>query len=239
MKSITIMSIATFAPFVAAAETGTATVSTAELQETVPLTQLSDADVLGIGGENYGDVHGVLLDSNGRVTSLLVKREGEQGSTADAGQTSGSELATVDVDVADAAGTSGVVEVPWENISYDQQENKVRLSGETRQTTVVAGEPGNITQRGVMLASDLLDMNVALSDAESYGEVQDILINPQEGQATAVVVDTGGFFASETYAVPFDAATINEQQREVVLPNAEQDFEEAEELDIDSITDST
>lgn len=245
MKFTTLMVAVTLGPIAASAAPGSATqedatVSAEQLQETVPVSHLNDADVSGADGETYGDVHDVLLDSDGRVMSLLVRREGDNGSTADVGQTAGSELATVDVDVEDeAAGPSGIVEVPWLNVSYDQLENSVRLSGDMQQISEAGEQPGGMTQAGAVQASAVLDMNVALTDSESYGEVQDILIDTQTGEAAAIVVDTDGFFTSETYAVPFEAAMINEQQQEITLQQAEQDFEEAEEFNLDAITDST
>ena len=84
MKHVTFVIAAAFAPLAIAAETGSAepvvTATAEQLQATVPVSQLKDADVLGADGENYGDVHDVLLDSNGRVMSLLVRQEGEHGS---------------------------------------------------------------------------------------------------------------------------------------------------------------
>lgn len=240
--------IAAFAPVLAVAYAGekpgsSATVSQEKLQGTVPISNINGRDVLAPDGADVGDVQDVLLDSNGRIVSLIVAREQSENSDG-YGESEASELAVVDVEREvqppgeDAA--SGDIKLDWSQVTYDRNANAFRLNSELESISTVDYNADDLQQvQGVMQASAIQEMDVNLSDSAAYGEVEDILVDPQRGEVVALVVDAGGFFTSETYAVPFQAATMNEQEQEMTLQQAEQDFEEAEEFDIESITDAT
>lgn len=64
-------------------------------------------------------------------------------------------------------------------------------------------------------ASKIIGMEVHLSDAKSFGEVEDVLINPQEGKASALVVDTWEGFDKQTYALPVELDAVNREDNAI------------------------
>src|SRR5690606_29328908 len=92
---------------------------------------------------------------------------------------------------------------------------------------------------GFVRAQRLVGMDVNLADKESYGEVQDVLIDTRTGEASAIVVDGGGLFTSQTRALPPQLGTVDTQRQQIDLQHTEQQLEDAEEFDLDAITDQT
>lgn len=86
-------------------------------------------------------------------------------------------------------------------------------------------------------ASELLGMDVHLSDEESYGEIEDVLIS-KDGKASAYIIDAGNFFQTEQYALPADAS-VDQQEQTVRYELTSEELESIEEFDLDENLQST
>ncbi|HEX6928954.1 MAG TPA: PRC-barrel domain-containing protein [Gammaproteobacteria bacterium] len=192
-------------------------VDSEQLHDAVPATEIIGKDVLMRDGRDVGDVEDVIIAKDGSVKSLLVSR-----------------------DDGAAGGAGDDVQLEWNNVSYNRQQQVVRLddsaSGLQAAQRGGARAPG---EDGDLRVSELVGMDVNLSDKQLYGEVHDVLIDTDQGNAAAIVVDSGGFFTNETRALPVTLDAVDPGKEQLDLEYTEQQVESAEELDLESITDIT
>lgn len=128
------------------------------------------------------------------------------------------------------------VKVDWSRISFDRESETVRLSGSTADMEAVAyDQTAPSESQDEIRASNLVGMEVNLSDEESFGEVEDVLIDMQNGEASAIVVDSMEFFDKERYALPVDLSSINLEEEEITLQFTEQQIDDMEEFELDEL----
>jgi ribosomal 30S subunit maturation factor RimM len=106
----------------------------------------------------------------------------------------------------------------------------------TEDATVTAGAEVQTGQS--YRASDLMNMDVRLSDEENFGSVEDILVNEQ-GEASAVVVTSWDFLDRQQYALPVDLQAVNVEEDVIQYDLSSQDVEQQGEFDFDDHLEST
>lgn len=126
------------------------------------------------------------------------------------------------------------VKVELSDVSFDAEAGVVRLnidSASLQPAEYSQDEPSRLMDE--VRASKLVGMEVNLTDEESFGEVEDVLINMQDGNASALVVDSMEFFDKERYALPVELNNLNDEEEELTLEITQQEIESLEEFDMD------
>lgn len=250
-----------------------------KLEDDVGLTEVIGADVQSRAGEDVGDVDDVMLTSDGRIESVLINRDSiadvdveEDAATADArvGATDDDIEMTSDTEDAGSMLTDEDVQrVQWSQISYNQEDEVVRLSGQdssrmtgtssadtrasAQQTTSTMAGSDDRGTAGARVgattgmadansgmssgsgetyrASDVIGMEVNLADEESFGEVEEVLINSDTGNASAIVVDAWEGFDKQRYALPVNLESVNEEEETLTVQYSEEEVDQLEEYE--------
>lgn len=123
--------------------------------------------------------------------------------------------------------------VDWSSLSVDSQNSVVRVAGGGASLQNVAYDQTEpLGSTGEVRASHLIGMEVNLSDEESFGEVEDVMIDPATGKASAIVVDSMEFFDKERFALPVDLANVDTQEETLTVQYTKQQMEQMEEYEM-------
>lgn len=147
-------------------------------------------------------------------------------------------------------GDDNLVAVDWSGADFNADENLISLDVDPAElqggmqvsadsgmqqsdATLTAGVDSESAAGGQEYrASDLMEMDVHLSDEESFGSVDDILVNA-EGDASAVLVTTWDFLDRKQYALPVDLESVNAEEQTISYDLSSQDIEQQGEFDLD------
>ena len=137
-------------------------------------------------------------------------------------------------------GGGQLVALEWNNPTFLPEEGIVRIdaSAGMGQPVSYESEEQAVQQGSEHLASELLGMDVNLSDQEGYAQLEDILVS-QDGNASAFVLEAGGFFSSETYAVPAQLENISTEDESITYQMTSQEVESSGEFSFDQYTEAT
>lgn len=237
MKRTPLM-FAALAPLLATAGEGSALQSTIDiqkLQNDIRASQVigADVNVQDAQGEDVGRVDDLLIAGDGRVAAVLI-----DGLT----RMDGRQVGTV---------TDEGLKVAWDDVRYDPAAETVSLASaasalqrsrlssmnshasgmqtgsEARAAATDAdtrGTPASGSSAGESFpAGELIGMDVHLSDAKSFGEVEDVLIDEQDGKASALVVGAWEGFDRQTYALPVELQGVNREDHAIDYPYTESD----------------
>ena len=80
------------------------------------------------------------------------------------------------------------------------------------------------TDSAAISVDDMMGKTVRGSDGESLGSVEDIIIDPQSGEARQLVLSSGGFLGigAKQIAIDLASANLSSQDDALVLPNMTQ-----------------
>lgn len=248
---------AALTPFAVAAgggdpSAGSASVDKQKLQDSVSVSKITEMNVTGQDGRIIGEIEDVVLDTDGRVAGLVVDREIEIESDLQYGdqRESGEDIAQADVtddtttvDAHEGAGDEADgahATLDWSQVSYDRNADAVLLTGTDTTMSTIGHHPESASApSGRLHASELIGMDVNLADGDGYGEVEDVLVDPQSGHAVALVVDAGGVFDSRTIAVPVELDNVDPDEEEVTLQRTREEMDTVEEVDLEGLVEST
>lgn len=141
-----------------------------------------------------------------------------------------------DLDRADTiAGGNEFVELQWSDVSYNVAEQVLRVSRDafSEMQTVQYNQSGGEARQGGVRASTLIGLEISLSDEESFGEVEDVMIDSSNGKASALVVDTMEFFNKERYALPIQLEGLNRENESLTLQLTQQQVKAMGEFEMD------
>ena len=95
--------------------------------------------------------------------------------------------------------------------------------------------------RRVMEASKLSGDNVRNSAGEDLGHIEEIMIDVPSGRVAYAVLSSGGFLGmgNKLFAIPWEALTLNQDEKEFVLNIDRQQLEQAPGFDKDNWPDMT
>lgn len=221
-----------------------------------------DGNVKSVIVQREGDAEGVLSDARDTAEETMASAEGawEDATSDEAADTDEEAAADVDSETVaaddsaaderdgvdfdpDRAGSTEMgdnfASVDWSSISWDDESGAVQLSGDAASLQTVQYDQSEPAQQDEIRASALVGMEVNLADEESFGEVEDVLIDLEQGKASAIVVDSMEFFDKERYALPVELDAINMEEEELTLQYTQQQLEEMEEFDMDETTERT
>lgn len=94
----------------------------------------------------------------------------------------------------------------------------------TTSGTAVPDGGAMATDSAAISVDDMMGKTVRGSDGESLGSVEDIIIDPQSGEARQLVLSSGGFLGigAKQIAIDLASANLSSQDDALVLPNMTQ-----------------
>lgn len=128
------------------------------------------------------------------------------------------------------------VKVQWRDVSFSAEDQVLRMSGDRRsalQAVQYEQSDAQASQREVR-ASELIGLEVNLADEDSFGEVEDVMVDPENGKASALVVDSMEFFDKERYALPVELQGLNSEDDALTLRLTQQQVEDMGEFEMDA-----
>jgi sporulation protein YlmC with PRC-barrel domain len=93
----------------------------------------------------------------------------------------------------------------WAQQGVDVQAPGVRVQTGTNTDAAVHSDTRHLGQKGTVRASELIGANVQNAADETVGEINDIVIDPNDGRVRYVALSVGGFLgiADQLFAIPF------------------------------------
>lgn len=178
-------------------------------------------------------------DNSENRNAGAAERE-QQGALQNASQDSGQQQAQI----GQPTDEEGLRKVRWSQVSYDASTDQLDVqsssgssasggSGSVQDTSASSGSSSDPSsgssgssgnqQITSFRVSELQGMEVHLEDAKSFGSVEDVLIDPKQGKATALLVDTWEGFDKQTYALPVNIEAINAENDSIDYQYTESD----------------
>jgi sporulation protein YlmC with PRC-barrel domain len=95
--------------------------------------------------------------------------------------------------------------------------------------TVLADVAHSRDRSGVFKASELIGMKVEGTDGKTLGDIQDLVINPDDGAIDYAVLDFGGFLGikDKYFAIPWDALEVAADKSRIVVDATKRDLTNA------------
>lgn len=179
------------------------------------------------------------MRNTGSDRDELMTQNDTQGSdpTASLGQAGDSR-----VTAASELDGGNAMAVSWNNPQFDGENRVLTVDAQPGEIQAVSTGAGGSQETGASgegkhKASELLDMEVALSDEESFGDVEDVFVS-SDGEVSAVLVNAGGFMSEESYALPANFERINMQENTIEYDFARTDVESQARIDLDQLEQS-
>lgn len=115
------------------------------------------------------------------------------------------------------------------------------LATETPEATVSAGQMAAVDLQGVVLASDLIGMDVVGSDQEVVATVEDVIVNPDDGDVRYLLVSVSGIEELEGnwILVPLEGFGLDAENEVLVLNVDQQVLAGAPAFEDDQLPDTT
>jgi len=170
------------------------------------------------------------MRNTGAERDKLVTQTGEDGADAAAslGQAGDSRVAA-----AAMTDDADLTSVSWDSPQFDEQNGVVTVQSSQMQTVSAEDSSSATSASGKHKASELMEMEVALSDEDSFGNVEDVLVS-SDGEVSALVVNAGGFMSEEQYALPADFENVSAEEGVIRYDLARADVEQAK-IDLDEL----
>lgn len=95
----------------------------------------------------------------------------------------------------------------WAQQGVDVQAPGVRVQTGTNTDAAVNRDTRHLGEKRIVRASELIGANVQNAADETVGEINDIVIDPNDGRVRYVALSVGGFLgiADQMFAIPFTA----------------------------------
>lgn len=170
------------------------------------------------------------MRNTGAERDELVTQTGEDGADAAAslGQAGDSRVAA-----AAMTDDADLTSVSWDSPQFDEQNGVITVQSSQMQTVSAEDSSSATSASGKHKASELMEMEVALSDEDSFGNVEDVLVS-SDGEVSALVVNAGGFMSEEQYALPADFENVSAEEGVIRYDLARADVEQAK-IDLDEL----
>jgi len=182
-------------------ETRSAEISVTQqaLENAISLTDILDADVRAGDEQELGTLGDVLFGNDGKVREYLVEIDDVDAYVAADYDKPPSPDEEADLRL-------DYVAVPPEQMQFDGTTPKLDL-GRTRIAGLQQRDHGISRPHSGIYASDLIGMDVDLTDAESFGSVDEVLLDPSGQRIVAYVVASQDGLDTQRHALPAGTAS--------------------------------
>lgn len=220
------------------------------LENAVAITDILDAKVLTTDGRELGKVGDVVFGGDGKVREYLVdvhdlQEEYNRGVTS-----FGDDVADYgESPVYEGDSRESELELEFVAAAPDQLElDGTTLKVNTRRSPIAAmpQKDGDVSRPGSgIYARDVIGMTVDLADAESFGSVEEVLLDAEGKQVLAYVVDNWDGLTKYRRALRADAADFRPEEQKplhetqevqsIVFDITEEEISAMPEFDLDTV----
>jgi sporulation protein YlmC with PRC-barrel domain len=194
-------------------ETADATTST--MNGFVQSDNVLDSDILSATGEDIGTVSDVLIDTEGGIQYLIVDSElGEEPTVA------------LDYSLLTAESMTGTNETMTQTVSLLFTGEDITTEPEI-DTAILDQEGATIAPADLNLEAEFdnliqvseFDLDLVTEAGEDVGEVEEVLLNLQDGQVAYAISDIGGFLelSENTIAIPWERLQWNAAEQNFLV----------------------
>lgn len=230
------------------------TVATGTMTETnvMLVTDFIGMDIVNEADEDVGEISELLVDRNGNIRYVIFDAGGflgiDERVTAMTWDAFDAALPPVTNNITDTNTMNEERTLIFRGVAADIEaatEVDMDLLGEEG-FVLDANEVGLLDDEsdGLLQLSEFTgvfdnDFNLINRDEEDLGEVENAILDLNEGRVLYAVVDFGGFLGlgENTVAVPWQRLEFNEETEQFILDIADVSLEDAPTLDLDLITD--
>lgn len=136
------------------------------------------------------------------------------------------------------AGEDGVIALDWSSPTFEDGRMVLDVDRNALQQRVSYEDDPAENRQDHIRASELIGMDVNLSDEDSFAEIEDILISP-EGRSTAFVLESWNFLTRDRFAIPVDLQSVNMEESVLDYQLTSGDVKGFGEFDFDEYSDAT
>ena len=228
-------------PFVAVAGPGDknkqAKVDQEKLRGAVPVTAVLGEEVRSENGQEVGEIKDIVVSQDGKkIEHVLIEADDAAMRTATTGER---QTPTQRADASDRAlggdqqrtawtGDSDLIQAQAEDVKFNADDSAVTLKGKGQPASEQQAESGQ-----QLRASEIVGMEVNLSDEESFGDVEDVMIGGDGKEVVAIVVDNWDGLEKKRRAFPLENVQFDTEAGEIDFQLTSQDVEGMEEFSLD------
>ena len=252
MKRIAVLAAALL-PVAAAAQQDSA-VDAKALRHAVPASALLEENVLSESDRKIGEVEDVLMTRDGKLQLFLLDVEdadpvenneerealepgadaGEFGAEVDTAPdltAKGGELDRVSVDRGDVEWGEDLMPVSPRDVRYDLARDELIVRSGASRKAVPEDARDELLHVG-----EIIGMEVTLADEDSFGSVEDVMLDSEQSRVVALVVDNWQGLDKQRRALPLENAVIRYDDEEIIYPYTEDEVLAIREFDLASHT---
>lgn len=240
---------AAITPLVALANPQSPTIDAEKLRTATPASAMLDEDVYAQDGEEIGELDEILISRDGKqVTNFVIEtdtdvsldntasREGDRGEEG---------FEEADDELGEGADWTGnatqnvianEVHVKPESVKYDSDNDRVVISERRLRSKTQATGEFNADTAGLKM-DEIIGAEVNLSDEDSFGRVEDVMLSQDNTEVVAIVVDNWDGLNKHRRALPLDSARLSEEEEEVNFTLTQAQVEQMPEFNLDQYDD--
>ncbi|MBW3567665.1 MAG: PRC-barrel domain-containing protein [Proteobacteria bacterium] len=227
-------------PFVAVAGPGDknkqAKVDLEKLRGAVPVTAVLGEEVRSENGQEVGEIQDIVLSRDGKIEHVLIEADDAAMRTATTGER---QTPTQRADASDRAlegdqqrtawmGDSDLIQAKAKDVQFNADDSAVTLKGQGQPASEQQDQSGQ-----QLRASEIVGMEVNLSDEESFGDVEDVMIGGDGKEVVAIVVDNWDGLEKKRRAFPLENVEFDTEAGEINYQLTSQDVEGMDEFNLD------
>lgn len=246
---------AALTPLAAFAMSAEIAVDRETLQRAMPASAMLESDVETQNDRDIGQLEDILMTRDGKLRVVLVDVEdsdlgdddeerGPAEPARDVGDTGtlvemdgdmtakGGELDRAIVNRGEVEWGEDLVPLSPRDVRYDANADDIIVRDGASRLRVPE------SRRADLLSLDeIIGMEVNLADEDSFGGVEDVMLDSKQSKAVALVVDNWDGFDKQRRALPIDDAIIRTDEEEIVYPYTVDDLKSVAEFDLDGYSD--
>lgn len=131
-----------------------------------------------------------------------------------------------------------LTQISPESVSYDNQLKIARVDEQKAMSAQRVSEDRASQGRDSLRVSEVIGMEVHLSDEDSFGSVEDVMLSRDNSEIVAIVVDNWDGFSKERRALPVNNAQLDAENDELTFQASLNDVKSLPEFNLDRYTES-
>lgn len=229
-------------PFVAAASPGDknkqAKVDQEKLRGAVPVTAVLGEEVRSENGQEVGEIQDIVVSKDGKIEHVLIEADDAAMRTATVGDRESEQRASTtrawedsqgeSQQLITATGDAELIQAKAEDVKFNADDSAVTLRGKGQPASEQQAQSGQ-----QLRASEIVGMEVNLSDEESFGDVEDVMVGGDGKEVVAIVVDNWDGLEKKRRAFPLENVQLDTEAGEIDFQLTSQDVEGMEEFSLD------
>lgn len=134
-------------------------------------------------------------------------------------------------------GDTQLSQVDPKSVTYNHQSNEATIDSQDVLTAQQVSDDQAAQSTDEIRVSDIMGMDVHLSDEESFGSVDDVMLSEDNSEIVAIVVNNWEGLSRERRALPLEGAQFNVEDDAVSFEYSSAEVQQLPEFNLDRYTD--